>query len=65
MKIKSLNHEEHEERATKKSIMRLLVLRPSAFHQGASLREVFLRVLRVLRGSIFSALGELAAEVMA
>jgi hypothetical protein len=56
MKIERLNHEEHEEhegRAMKKSIMDFLLRSPAAFSRRASLRDAFLRVLRVLRGHIF------------
>jgi hypothetical protein len=55
MKIKRLNHEEHEEhegKAAKKRIMSLSYFR-AALPEKSSLREALLRVLRVLRGSIF------------
>jgi hypothetical protein len=67
MKIKRLNHEGHEEhegKATKNGNMCLLFFRTAALPEEASLREVLLRVLRVLRGSIFRS-GFSASEVTA
>jgi hypothetical protein len=52
MKIRRLNHEEHEGKATKKSTMNLPFFRTAVLSERASVREGFLRVLRVLRGSI-------------
>jgi hypothetical protein len=53
MKIKRMNHEEHEGSATKKSMVRLPFFRTAVSSEKASLREALFRVLRVLRGSIF------------
>ena len=68
MKIKRLNHEEndvHEGRATKKNVMSVALSTALAFSGNASLREAFLRVLRVFVVHLRSCFCAQACEVTA